>query len=197
MITFAAFRGLVVILLAQAASPLAFGKMHKKRIRDSSADPLFKLRGTKGASITLNSGGSGGYSAEDKQLTKTTYPGVLPSLQYWRASPTRPASPYPEFAVSSDPEKNKGTKYMTFETDLGGWNNIRLQVEICLILAHVTGRTLILPGAQVLYLLDTPAKDLGEYYDASDWSKGISFMTAKQFGKLMPSHTNIRQSYRI
>jgi hypothetical protein len=39
-----------------------------------------------------------------------------------------------------DPEK-----YLTFEPDIGGWNNIRMAYETLLVLAHATGRTLVLP----------------------------------------------------
>ncbi len=39
-----------------------------------------------------------------------------------------------------DPEK-----YLTFEPDNGGWNNIRMAYETLLVLAHATGRTLVLP----------------------------------------------------
>lgn len=45
------------------------------------------------------------------------------------------------------------TTYLTFEPDHGGWNNIRMSMETILALAFATGRTLVLPPAQELYLL--------------------------------------------
>ena len=50
--------------------------------------------------------------------------------------------------------KKKGeTKYLTFEADMGGWNNIRMSLEIVMIIAAASGRTLVLPPDAPLYLL--------------------------------------------
>ena len=38
--------------------------------------------------------------------------------------------------------------------DTGGWNNIRMQMETVLIFALATGRTLVLPPDQPMYLLN-------------------------------------------
>jgi GDP-fucose protein O-fucosyltransferase len=42
---------------------------------------------------------------------------------------------------------------MTFEPDGGGWNNIRMAMETVVGLAIATGRTLVLPPEQRIYLL--------------------------------------------
>jgi GDP-fucose protein O-fucosyltransferase len=42
---------------------------------------------------------------------------------------------------------------MTFEPDGGGWNNIRMAMETVVGLAIATGRTLVLPPEQRMYLL--------------------------------------------
>ncbi len=39
-------------------------------------------------------------------------------------------------------------KYITFEPDHGGWNNIRMAYETLLVMAHAMGRTLVLPPKQ-------------------------------------------------
>jgi hypothetical protein len=49
-------------------------------------------------------------------------------------------------------------RYMTFEPDHGGWNNIRMSMETVLAMAHAMGRTLVLPPEQGMYLL---GKDKG------------------------------------
>jgi len=55
-------------------------------------------------------------------------------------------------------------KYMTFEPDPGGWNNIRMSMESVLAMAVAMGRTLVLPPRQGMYLLDKDEhqKDVSE-----------------------------------
>lgn len=50
-------------------------------------------------------------------------------------------------------------RYITFEYDQGGWNNVRMGMEILIVMAHAMGRTLVLPPAQHLYLLGKTHKD--------------------------------------
>ncbi len=38
--------------------------------------------------------------------------------------------------------------------DVGGWNNIRMQMELCLVFAYATGRTFVMPPDQPMYLLN-------------------------------------------
>jgi hypothetical protein len=45
------------------------------------------------------------------------------------------------------------TKYMTFEPDGGGWNNIRMAMESVIGLAIAMGRTLVMPPQKRMYLL--------------------------------------------
>ncbi len=52
-------------------------------------------------------------------------------------------------------------RYITFEYDQGGWNNVRMSLECNLVIAHATGRTLVIPPQQHLYLLTEKHKDEG------------------------------------
>ena len=49
------------------------------------------------------------------------------------------------------PDKNK---YLTFEIDIGGFNNIRESFEVNIICAILTGRVLVIPPASPWYLID-------------------------------------------
>jgi hypothetical protein len=50
-------------------------------------------------------------------------------------------------------------RYLTFEYDQGGWNNVRMVLECMLVIAHAMGRTLVVPPQQHLYLLGKTHKD--------------------------------------
>lgn len=93
-------------------------------------------------------------------------------LQFWKPLTQRDLDFETPFA-----HKGPGTKYIIFEPgrclasqfsmtlvlliaislytlDEGGWNNIRMQMELVLVFALATGRTLVLPPDQPMYLLN-------------------------------------------
>lgn len=56
-------------------------------------------------------------------------------------------------------------RYLTFEPDHGGWNNVRMAMETALVMSHAMGRTLVLPPEQRMYLLDhKDALGFGDFY---------------------------------
>lgn len=56
--------------------------------------------------------------------------------------------------VSNQANTTSGTpRYLSFEPDCGGWNNIRMEFEIMVLFAAATNRTLILPPDYPVYLL--------------------------------------------
>ena len=78
---------------------------------------------------------------------------IAAEMVYWRDIPSDSKfhSPYARYG----PEP----KYLTFEPDEGGFNNIRMSMETATALAHAMGRILVLPPEQNIYLLN---KDKGQ-----------------------------------
>mmetsp|Transcript_49195 Transcript_49195/g.96191 ORF Transcript_49195/g.96191 Transcript_49195/m.96191 type:complete len:632 (+) Transcript_49195:77-1972(+) len=77
-------------------------------------------------------------------------PAAIDDMVYWNDIPSdsRRRSPF------YDEEK-----FLTFEPDKGGWNNIRMAMETVLVMAHGMGRTLVLPPEAPMYLLRKKSSD--------------------------------------
>jgi hypothetical protein len=69
-------------------------------------------------------------------------------MVYWKKEDKVP-SPYVDLAAPQ--------QFVSFEYDLGGWNNIRMGFESVVAFALGSGRTVVLPPAKPLYLLDKDA----------------------------------------
>mmetsp|Transcript_38251 Transcript_38251/g.82390 ORF Transcript_38251/g.82390 Transcript_38251/m.82390 type:complete len:921 (-) Transcript_38251:426-3188(-) len=114
-------------------------------------------------------------------------------IVYWRDDiPTDAsfASPYyspqAQEAISTSFWK---AKYLTFEMDDSGWNNMRLGLENVMLLAHSMGRTLVLPPKRQLAhgLLDKSGSKVvsfSDFYDIDSINakqKGLNIITMDQF----------------
>ena len=66
-------------------------------------------------------------------------------LAYWNI-------PGPADTDFQSPFETPG-RYITFAPDRGGWNNVRMSMEIIFVIAAATGRTLVLPPKEPLYLM--------------------------------------------
>lgn len=78
---------------------------------------------------------------------------LVSKLFYWK-EPTEEDLAYRTPYADAGP----AAKYVSFEPDVGGWNNIRMQMELVLVFAYATGRTLVLPPTQQMYLLSASHK---------------------------------------
>jgi GDP-fucose protein O-fucosyltransferase len=77
-------------------------------------------------------------------------------------------------------------KYITFEPDVGGWNNIRMQMESVLVMAAATGRTLVLPPDQPLYLLNKGKghdnqHSFADFFPFDEIRKRVNVISIKEF----------------
>ncbi|MFT4823325.1 MAG: hypothetical protein ACJAUG_001501 [Halioglobus sp.] len=72
-------------------------------------------------------------------------------------------------------------KYLAFQLDDGGWNNILMQFEIMVVMAWITGRTLVLPPAKPLYLLGDTPRLLEDFLDLSELRRQLPVITAEEF----------------
>eukprot|EP00934_Nitzschia_sp_Nitz4_P001975 Nitzschia sp. Nitz4//scaffold137_size62074//40707//42376//NITZ4_006422-RA/size62074-augustus-gene-0.2-mRNA-1//1//CDS//3329535721//1975//frame0 len=76
--------------------------------------------------------------------------------------------------------------YLTFEPDPGGWNNIRMSMEIIFVLAATTGRTLVIPPKSPFYLLGTGkehARSFGSFFslDRPSFQEKVKTITMEEF----------------
>jgi len=60
-------------------------------------------------------------------------------------------------------------RFLTFEPDHGGWNNIRMAMETALVMSHAMGRTLVLPPEQRFYLLGKSDQQQKSDFDFGDF----------------------------
>jgi hypothetical protein len=102
---------------------------------------------------------------------------------YWR-NPTLEDLQWESPYKSLKPER----KYVTFEPDMAGFNNIRMQMETVLVFAAVTGRTLVLPPEQGIYLMDKDTKDknshsLVDFYPLDKLGSVLPVITMEEFLK--------------
>jgi len=78
-------------------------------------------------------------------------------------------------------------KYLVFEPDRGGWNNIRMAAETAMIFAHATGRILVMPPIANWYLLDRNKKGeenkstFSKFFDLGKIRESIDIITMQEF----------------
>ena len=80
-------------------------------------------------------------------------------------------------------------RFLVFEPDRGGWNNIRMAAETAIVFALVTGRVLVLPPVMKWYLLDKSKKDsenhstFSKFFDLDKIADLVDMMAMEDFLK--------------
>jgi hypothetical protein len=133
--------------------------------------------------------GGGEEEVERKGLLKCDGQYVDSEVIYWKIVPgddTYESPITPHHDMHHD-------RYLTYEYDEGGWNNIRMSLECVLVFTHAMGRTLVSPPRQNLYLVDkkykaedgTVRSGMGfeDFFDMELLMshKGYHVMTSEQF----------------
>ena len=73
-------------------------------------------------------------------------------------------------------------KFIIFNYDIGGFNNIRISFEVIIILAKLLGRVLIVPPKTNMYLLDKNT-DIFDYYSINNLSHYIKICNYQDITK--------------
>ena len=114
------------------------------------------MKGKSESTVSIeNSETKAAQSNSDKSVCKLAFPTktckINPYIKYWDDNAECFSSPLR--ASSGSAVKLEDRKYVVFQPDLGGWNNIRMALEVVIVFALVTGRILVMPPDAILYLL--------------------------------------------
>ena len=104
------------------------------------------------------------------------------TMAYWNSPQgTRDEEFTSPFKVTTtEPGKRK---YITFEPDRGGFNNIRMSMENIFIVAAATGRTLVLPPDQHMYLISGSRSNFDDFFPiySETFQKQLNVISSKEF----------------
>jgi len=107
------------------------------------------------------------------------------SMAYWND----PQGARDQNFISPFFHNNNDEKYITFSTDRGGWNNVRMSMEIIFVIAAATGRTLVLPPPEPLYRLDADKghkqRGFADFFplDTPQFAKKVKIISTAEFVK--------------
>ena len=99
-------------------------------------------------------------------------------------------SDIPSDSSYKSPFMDDTERFLTFEPDHGGWNNIRMAMETALVMSHAMGRTLVLPPEQGFYLLQKSDKKQRSTFSFQDFfhldaisieHRGFKVITMEEF----------------
>ena len=79
---------------------------------------------------------------------------IIDEMVFWSDIPSDASYLSPMHPLNDPYTPDDTERFLTFEPDHGGWNNIRMAMETALVMSHAMGRTLVLPPEQRMYLID-------------------------------------------
>ena len=81
-------------------------------------------------------------------------------------------------------DANIPPKYVTFEPDNGGWNNIRMSMETVLVFAYATNRIIVMPPKKAFYLVGkegSKSYDDFFHFDDPEFKKHITIISMEDY----------------
>lgn len=112
---------------------------------------------------------------------------ISPYIHYWNDETECAISPFRALHGLDAPREQQ--KFIVFQPDLGGWNNIRMALEVVILFAQITGRILVMPPPAILYLLHMNKKwgdnksTMEDYFDFDrlQVGNGLQVISMKEF----------------
>lgn len=127
----------------------------------------------------------------EPSICKQTFPSkcnIYPYVKFWNQQFSREdcyQSPLKHPLGKKAPITER--KYVVFQPDGGGWNNIRMAAEVAMIFAHVTGRILVMPPMAQWYLLrrnkaeNDNQSTFAKFFDVNKISEAMDIISMEEF----------------
>jgi len=115
-------------------------------------------------------------------------------------STTKTTNYWQDKSVRYNLAKHAPHRYLTFDIDQGGLNNIRIAFEYAVVIAAITGRTLVIPPPRPWYLINIGPIDggqpggetyLGDVFDLHALSQAIPIISTEKFIEQASEHLAI------
>lgn len=115
---------------------------------------------------------------------------IIDEMVFWSDIPSDASYLSPMHPLNDPYTPDDTERFLTFEPDHGGWNNIRMAMETALVMSHAMGRTLVLPPEQHMYLLNKGHNDQKNTFGFNDFfhldaisieHRGFKVITMEEF----------------
>lgn len=115
--------------------------------------------------------GSDGAALVHRHVAAFVHSAVADRMRYWKNA-NEQTQPF------VDPESDR---YLFFEYDIGGLNNIRIGWEMAAVAAVASNRTLVYPAETHMYLIDAESASFEYFVNMDLVHSGMKAMSIKQF----------------